>query len=63
MFGAAILAVVAGIIRDSAGNYSAAFILAGWIAIVAGIGALTIKRPTPSAPAATPTPSLGTGAA
>ena len=63
MFGAAILAVVAGIIRDSAGNYSAAFILAGWLAIIAGIGALTIRRPTPSAPATTPTPSLGTGAA
>jgi sugar phosphate permease len=63
MFGAAILAVVAGIIRDSAGNYSAAFILAGWLAIIAGIGALTIKRPTTSTPTPAPTPSLGTGAA
>jgi len=45
MFGAAILAVVAGYIRTNAGNYTAAFILAGWLAVAAGIAALAIKRP------------------
>jgi sugar phosphate permease len=59
MFGAAILAVVAGVIRDNAGTYTAAFVLAGWLAIMAGIGALAIKRPGPPAPA----PALGTGTA
>ncbi|HEY6569527.1 MAG TPA: MFS transporter [Candidatus Limnocylindrales bacterium] len=47
MFGAAILAVVAGLIRDNAGNYTAAFVFAGWLAVMAGVGALAIKRPTP----------------
>ena len=51
MFGAAILAVVAGVIRDNAGNYTAAFVLAGWLAVMAGLGALAIKRPTPGGPA------------
>jgi predicted MFS family arabinose efflux permease len=64
MLGAAILAVVAGIIRDNAGNYTAAFVFAGWLAIMAGIAALAIKRPAPPAPEpATPTPALGTGSA
>ncbi len=64
MFGAAILAVVAGLIRDNVGNYTAAFVFAGWLAVMAGIGALTIRRPGPSGgdPAA-PTPALGTGPA
>jgi sugar phosphate permease len=47
MLGAAILAVVAGLIRDNAGNYTAAFVFAGWLAVMAGVGALAIKRPTP----------------
>ena len=60
MFGAAILAVVAGIIRDNVGNYTAAFVFAGWLAVIAGIGALTIKRPRSRAGADA---SAGTGAA
>ena len=59
MFGAAILAVVAGVIRDNAGTYTAAFVFAGWLAVVAGLAALAIRRPGPAAPA----PAIGTGAA
>ena len=40
MIGAAIAAWVAGIVRDSVGDYAAAFVAAGWIAIVAGFAAL-----------------------
>ena len=54
MFGAAILAIVAGVIRTNAGNYTAAFVLAGWLAVMAGLGALAIKRPTPGGPATVP---------
>ncbi len=59
MFGAAILAVVAGVIRDNAGTYTAAFVFAGWLAVVAGLAALAIRRPGPAAPA----PAIGMGAA
>ena len=45
--GAAILAVVAGLIRDTSGTYTAAFVFAGWLAVVAGLAALAIKRPGP----------------
>lgn len=44
MFGAAIAAWVAGIVRENVGDYATAFIAAGWIAIVAGLAALAIKR-------------------
>jgi sugar phosphate permease len=50
MLGAAILAVVAGVIRDSAGDYAAAFVLAGWLAVGAGIAALAIRRGASSSP-------------
>src|SRR5262245_37060678 len=48
MVGAAILAIVAGIIRDGAGDYAAAFILAGWLAAGAGVAALAIRRGRPA---------------
>lgn len=44
MFGAAIAAWAAGIVRDSVGDYAAAFVAAGWIAILAGFAALFIRR-------------------
>jgi sugar phosphate permease len=42
--GAAIAAFAAGIIREHVGDYTAAFVAAGWIAIVAGFAALAIRR-------------------
>jgi hypothetical protein len=54
--GAAILAMVAGVIRDTAGDYAIAYIAAGWMAIGAGVVALMLRRvrPTPTPiPAAT----------
>lgn len=47
MFGAAIAAWVAGIVRENVGDYAAAFVAAGWIAIVAGFAALAIRRKGP----------------
>ena len=45
MLGAAIPAwVAAGIVRENVGDYSAAFVAAGWIAIIAGFAALAIRR-------------------
>jgi MFS family permease len=44
MIGAAIAAWVAGVVRDSVGDYAAAFVAAGWIAIIAGFAALGIGR-------------------
>ena len=55
MIGAAIAAWVAGIVRDSVGDYAAAFVAAGWIAILAGFAAMFIGRPDRSATAAVPT--------
>ena len=54
MVGAAIAAWVAGIVRENVGDYAAAFVAAGWIAIVAGFAALAIRRKGPDveAPAA-----------
>jgi predicted MFS family arabinose efflux permease len=49
MFGAAISAWVAGVVRESVGDYAAAFVAAGWIAIIAGFAALAIKRTGPAA--------------
>jgi MFS family permease len=51
MVGAAIAAWVAGVVRESVGDYAAAFVAAGWIAIVAGFAAMMIRRREP-APAA-----------
>jgi len=48
MFGAAISAWVAGVVRESVGDYAAAFVAAGWIAIIAGFAALAIKRTGPA---------------
>jgi len=45
MLGAAIAAWVAGVVRDHVGDYAAAFVAAGWIAIIAGFAALAIRRP------------------
>jgi MFS family permease len=50
MIGAAIAAWVAGVVRDSVGDYAIAFVAAGWIAIIAGFAALGIRR-TPATPA------------
>jgi sugar phosphate permease len=47
MFGAAIAAWVAGIVRENVGDYAAAFVAAGWIAIIAGFAALAIRRKGP----------------
>ena len=47
MLGAAIAAWVAGVVRESVGDYAAAFVAAGWIAIVAGFAALMIRRREP----------------
>jgi sugar phosphate permease len=49
MIGAAIAAWAAGIVRESVGDYAAAFVAAGWIAIVAGFAALAIRRKGPDA--------------
>jgi MFS family permease len=49
MIGAAIAAWVAGVVRDSVGDYAIAFVAAGWIAIIAGFAALWIRR-TPATP-------------
>jgi sugar phosphate permease len=48
MFGAAISAWVAGVVRESVGDYAAAFVAAGWIAIIAGFAALAIRRTRPA---------------
>ena len=54
MVGAAIAAWVAGIVRENVGDYAAAFVAAGWIAIIAGFAALAIRRKGPDAEAAGP---------
>ena len=46
MLGAAIAAWAAGIVREHVGDYAAAFVAAGWIAIIAGFAALAIRPPT-----------------
>jgi sugar phosphate permease len=48
MFGAAIAAWVAGVVRDSVGDYAIAFVAAGWIAIIAGLAAMAIRRKEPA---------------
>jgi MFS family permease len=51
MLGAAILAQVAAIIRDTAGDYTLAYLTAGWMAVAAGFVALALRRtvhPQPS---------------
>jgi sugar phosphate permease len=58
MMGAAIAAWVAGVVRDSVGDYAAAFVAAGWIAILAGFAALGIGRSSRGAPAAPPAPEV-----
>jgi MFS family permease len=45
MLGAAIVAWVAGVVREHVGDYAAAFVAAGWIAIIAGFAALAIRKP------------------
>jgi sugar phosphate permease len=52
MLGAAVAAWAAGIVRESVGDYAAAFVAAGWIAIVAGFAALMIRRKRPDSEAA-----------
>ena len=42
--GAAVAALVAGLVREHVGDYAAAFVAAGWIAIIAGFAALAIRR-------------------
>jgi sugar phosphate permease len=44
MLGAAILAQVAAIIRDQAGDYTLAYLSAGWMAVAAGIVILALRR-------------------
>jgi sugar phosphate permease len=59
--GAAIAAVVAGVVHDRVGDYTAAFVAAGWIAIVAGFAALAIRRRPPTSERA-PSPVAGSAA-
>jgi predicted MFS family arabinose efflux permease len=59
MVGAAIAAWVAGIVRDSVGDYAYAFVAAGWIAIIAGFAALAIRRPGPAPALATADARVG----
>jgi sugar phosphate permease len=47
MLGAAILAQVAAVIRDSAGDYTLAYLTAGWMAVAAGVVALALRRRRP----------------
>jgi predicted MFS family arabinose efflux permease len=49
-FGAAVSAWVAGIVRENVGDYAAAFVAAGWIAIIAGFAVLAIRRPVTATP-------------
>jgi hypothetical protein len=44
MLGAAILAEVVEVIRDSAGDYAIAYIAAGWMAFGAGVVVLALRR-------------------
>jgi predicted MFS family arabinose efflux permease len=44
MIGAAAAAFIAGLTRDIVGDYAIAIIVAGWMAVAAGIVALSIKR-------------------
>jgi sugar phosphate permease len=46
--GAAVSAFVAGVVRENVGDYAAAFVAAGWIAIIAGFAALAIRRRVPA---------------
>ena len=59
MVGAAIAAWVAGIVREHVGDYAAAFVAAGWIAIVAGLAAMMIRRrgTDPEPPTVAPIPA------
>jgi len=60
MIGAAIAAWVAGVVRESVGDYATAFVAAGWIAIIAGFAAMAIRKPGTPEPAVVTT---STGAA
>ncbi|MFI5292987.1 MAG: MFS transporter, partial [Candidatus Limnocylindrales bacterium] len=51
--GAAVAALVAGVVRESVGDYAPAFVAAGWIAIIAGFAALAIRRGSTAATPAT----------
>jgi sugar phosphate permease len=56
--GAAIMASAAGAVRDALGEYNAAFLAGGFIAMIAAGLALQIKpKPKETAPAATPQPA------
>jgi predicted MFS family arabinose efflux permease len=44
MLGAAILAQAAAIIRDAAGDYTIAYLTAGWMAVAAGVVVLALRR-------------------
>lgn len=64
MLGAAIAAWAAGVVREGVGDYAAAFVAAGWIAIIAGFAALGIRRSEPgSPPTASPVPPPAPSAA
>jgi MFS family permease len=51
MLGAAILAQVAAVIRDQAGDYTLAYLTAGWMAVAAGVVILALRRSRPAHPA------------
>jgi predicted MFS family arabinose efflux permease len=54
MLGAAVLAELAGLIRDANGTYTLAFLIAGWLAMAAAVAALLIRRPRPVAAVGVP---------
>ena len=49
MLGAAILAQVAAVIRDQSGNYTLAYLTAGFMAVAAGVVILALRRARPAA--------------
>ena len=50
LIGAAIAAIAARVAGENVGDYAAAFVAAGWIAIIAGSAVLAIRRERPDAP-------------
>jgi predicted MFS family arabinose efflux permease len=54
MLGGAIAAISAGVIRDNVGDYAVAFVVAGTLAVMGGLMALTIRRGQPAVAAAAP---------
>ncbi len=50
MVGAAVAASVSGVLRSATGDYLSAWLIAGTLAILAGLACLAIPRPVPARP-------------